>query len=239
MVADPEGNVYMYNKEGENLEGWTPRTVTGKLSVVPGHFRVRGKDFIYAVQENGVVNILNRRGEMVDGFPLKLDDKVSSPLFIDIGADIKHTKLTALTASGKLVSFGLDGKIVNQEQLYKPSAYTVFQLIPESSKRNYIILRQDFRRVAILNRKGEVLFEKDYLSDEKMKTQYYYFGSEKQVVAITDTVQDFTYLYDMAGNLINEMPLESGDEVGLMYSESSNSFKVYSVYNQKLSLGAF
>lgn len=176
---------------------------------------------------------------MVPGFPLSLGDKIHSPLFIEIGADIASTIFTAVTESGKIVQFTLEGTKIKEEQLYKPTAFTTFRLVPETSGINYVILRQDLRRVAVLNRKGEVQFEKDYLSTEKMDAQYYHFGSEKELIAITDAVQDFTYLYDMSGNLINEMPLESGYEIGLLYLENSNNYRIYSNYTQKFSLGVF
>lgn len=239
LISDNQGNIYMYDKEGKNLEGWTPRKMDFKLSSAPGHLRVRGKDFIYAVQENGVVKVMTRRGEMYPGFPLRLEDKIKSPLFIEIGANTAQTKLTTITENGLLVQFNLEGKVLSREQLYKPSAVTTFRLVPGTLNRGYVILRQDMRRVAVLGRKGEVMFEKDYLSSEEMKAQYYYYGAENIKIAITDPIQSFTYIYDITGNLISGQPIESDDEIGLLYYEGNNNFRLYSVYGRKFSLGSF
>lgn len=239
LVSDIRGNIYMYDKEGKNLEGWTPLSMDSRLSSAPGHLRVRGKDYIYAVQENGAVKILNRRGEMYPGFPLKLEDKIKSPLFIEIGANAAQTKFTTITENGLLVQFNLEGKVLSREQLYKPSAATTFRIVPGALNRGYVILRQDMRRVAVLGRKGEVMFEKDYLSSEEMKAQYYYYSAENIKIAITDPIQSFTYLYDIAGNLISGQPIESDDEIGLLYFEGNNNFRLYSVYGRKFSQGSF
>ena len=239
LVSDARGNIYMYDKEGKNLEGWTPRNMDARLSSAPGHLRVRGKDYIYGVQEDGSVKVLNRRGEMYPGFPLKLEDKITSPLFIEIGSNSAQTKLTTITENGLLVQFNLEGKVLSREQLYKPSAMTTFRLVPGALNRGYVILRQDMRRVAILGRKGEVMFEKDYLSSEEMKAQYYYYSAENIKIAITDPIQSFTYIYDIAGNLISGQPVESDDEIGLLYYEGNNDFRLYSVYGRKFSLGSF
>lgn len=239
LVSDNHGNIYMYDKEGKNLEGWTPRKMDVQLSSVPGHLRVRGKDFIYAVEENGVIKVMNRRGEMSPGFPVNLEDKVKSSLFIEIGASTAQTKFTTVTENGLLVQFNLEGKVLSREQLYKPSAATTFRLVPGALNRGFVILRQDMRRVAVLGRKGEVMFEKDYLSSEEMKAQYYHYSAENIKIAITDPVQSFSYIYDMAGNLISGQPIESDEEIGLIYYEGNNNFRLYSVYGRKFSLGSF
>lgn len=239
LISDTRGNLYMYDKEGKGLEGWTPRSMDFRLSSAPGHLRVRGKDYIYAVQENGSVKVMNRRGEMYSGFPLKLEDKIISPLFIEIGSNSAQTRFTAITENGLLVQFNLEGKVLSREQLYKPSAMTTFRLVPGALNRGYVILRQDMRRVAILGRKGEVMFEKDYLSSEEMKAQYYYYNAENIKIAITDPIQSFTYIYDIAGNLISGQPIESDDEIGLLYFEGNNNFRLYSVYGRKFSLASF
>lgn len=239
LTADGEGNIYIYNKQGVNLEGWQPRKMNHRLSIPPGHLRVRGKDFIYAVQENGVVKVMNRRGEMYPGFPLVFDDKIKGAVFFEIGANMSQTKFTTVTENGLLLQFNLEGKVLSKEQLYKPSAATTFRIVKGVLGKGFVILRQDMRRVAILDRKGSILFEKDYLSSAEVKAQYYYFGAESAIVAITDPAQSFTYIYDLSGNLINGQPMESDHEIGLLYYESTNSFRLYSTYNRKLSLETF
>lgn len=239
LVSDEAGNMYMYDKEGVNLEGWRPRQMEHPLASPPAHMRVRARDIIYAVEENGVVKAMTRKGEMYPGFPVSLEDKIGSPLFREIGSDFAKTKFTAVTINGMILQLNMKGEILKREQLYKPSANTTFKLIESSEGRSFLILRQDLRRVAILNRKGEVLFDKDYLSSEEMAVQYFHFGSENEFVVVTDAAQDFTYLYDMRGTLINEQPIESSHEIGLCYSESDAKYNLYNVFEQKLSIGTF
>ncbi|MDH5604904.1 MAG: hypothetical protein OEY51_13230, partial [Cyclobacteriaceae bacterium] len=78
LLSDIRGNLYMYDTKGVNLEGWQPNILNGKLAITPFHLRVRGKDCIVVVQENGHVNVLSRRGEMLKGFPLDLGPQLSS-----------------------------------------------------------------------------------------------------------------------------------------------------------------
>lgn len=239
LASDNAGNIYMYNKNGENLEGWNPRQMEYSLAVPPEHLRVRARDIIYTIEDNGFVKAMNRKGELYPGFPVSVDEKVRSPLFFEIGSNFNQTKFTVVSASGMISKFNMEGEVLNTEQLYKPSANTSFRLLSSASGRSFFILRQDLRRVALLTKDGETLFEKDYLSPEEMKVQYFFFGTEKEFVAVTDTVQDFSYLYDLSGKLINDQPIESNNEIGLYYSESESKYYVYSAYERKLSISIF
>lgn len=239
LIADENGHIYMYNKDMENLEGWGPRKLSHKLSSPPSHIRVRSKDCIIAVQENGLVNVLNRRGQMYKGFPLDLKAKVSSPVFIDIGTNFKNTVFTTVTNDGLLVNFDLEGKVKKREQLYRPGTETTFKMVIDATGRTFVISRMGSRRIAILNRKGELLFEKDYLTEEEMPIQYYNLISGNEIFAITDKVQEFTYLYDKNGSLVNARPLESSHEIALLYFDSGNKYHVYTTYGKKFSIQSF
>lgn len=239
IASDSAGNIYMYNKNGENLEGWNPRSMEYSLAVPPDHLRVRARDIIYTIEGNGLVKAWTRRGELYPGFPVSVEGKVNSPLFFEIGSNFSQTKFTIVSASGMVSKYNMEGESVNTEQLYKPSANTSFRLLSSSSRRSFFILRQDLRRVALLTKNGETLFEKDYLSPEEMMVQYFFFGTEKEFVAVTDTVQDFSYLYDLSGKLINDQPIESNNEIELYYSERESKYYVYSAYERKLSISIF
>ncbi len=241
LVTDETGNLYMFNKEQENLKGWTPRLLGGPLAADPFHLRVRGKDMIIAAQADGKIYVLNRQGEVYPGFPLDLKDKLNSPLFVEESNTFENTILTTITENGEITAFNLRGNIVRKEQLYRPSTQTFFRLCIDALANNYIIARQDLSKISILNRNGTLIFEKNYispgaLSQDKLKIQYYNFGAGNEVYAITDKIQEFTYLYDGKGQLYNNRPFESGFEIGLIYSEADNSFRIYRTYAKEFSI---
>src|SRR5690606_12637306 len=154
LVADVTGDLYKYNEEGENLEGWQPRTMEQSIAFPPAQISVRARDIIYSPEAKGVVKAMTRKREMYPGFPISLEDKNNSPLFVEIGSDFNKTKFTAVTINGMILQLNMKGEILNREQLYKPSANTTFKLIESSEGKSFVILRQDLRRVAVLNRSG-------------------------------------------------------------------------------------
>ena len=236
LVAAEPGDIYMFDTEGNNLEGWNPRVLDGGLSAAPGHIRVRGKDFIYAFQQKGVIQLMNRRGVQYPGFPLNLKDSLLGPVVIRPGSDFKNTVFTTITKGGELVSFNLNGRITYQEQLYKPEADTRFFLVPDQEGESYLIARQSQHNLSLLNAEGEPLFEKDYLGAEKVVIQYFSFGPDKEVIAVTDPVEAFTYLYDIKGKLLNMEPLNSCCPIQLLYKEGDGSYELIRSYGNKVSL---
>ncbi|MGB3183058.1 MAG: hypothetical protein WBB45_16820 [Cyclobacteriaceae bacterium] len=232
MIGATNGDIYLYDKEGNILEGWGPRKTGQRLSQAPDHLRVRGKDVMYAIRQDGVVHVMNRRGESFPGFPLDLQGKIETPVFIEIGASVADTYMTTITREGTRITFNLKGEITNRSQLYRPSPSTRFHLVPDALKRTYVIARQDGNRLSILDKKGSLIFEKDYVTSPQLEVQYFYFGSSNEIFAITDREQEFTYLYDRAGSLINYQPLESSRPVDIMYYEAEGRYDVYATYDK-------
>jgi hypothetical protein len=239
IASDESGHVYMFDKQGKLLDGWNPKILQDQLLLAPQHIRVRGKDCIIAVQENGVIHVMNRRGNPYPGFPFDLGGSTAGPLFIDQGTNFENTSFTAITTQGQIFKFDLHGKVQEKRQLVKPSVDTRYQLCIEPLNRHYIIKRQNANRLGVLNRKGDVVFEKDYLSTADLRLQYYLLGNDHSIYAVSDPVQQFTYFYNQDGILVNSSPIESTGEIALLYFENQRQHNIYSVYDNMYALQSF
>ena len=239
LIADERGSLYMFNKEQVNLDGWNPNKLGGELAFPATHIRVRSKDCMIAVEKNGKVHIMNRRGHTYDGFPVQLNADINSRFFIDLGSDFGKTIFTTIDENGMIVKFNLNGATVKTKQLYKPTKETKFRLSEDALNKTYIFVRQDYNRLSMLNREGDILIEKDYITSDDLKVQYYYFGSENEIFAVTDRLQEFTYIYTSSGELINYQPIESGFEVGLLYSDLNDQYKIYNNFENRFTILSF
>ncbi len=239
IISDQRGKLYLFDKQGKVLEGWNGLDMKGSLVQEPFHIRVRGRDCILAVGNEGMIHMLNRHGEEYPGFPYKFSSPLNGPVFVQPGPDFSRTLINVVTADGELIRLNLEGKIIDSKQLYKQGNSSYFQLIPSTSNDNYIISRQDYNKVSLLTRDGDPLFDKELLFSGRLKVQYYNFGVNSDIFALTDEQQEFTYLYDREGNLINNQPLESAYEVAILYSEANNRYKVYSCYGNEFRISMF
>ena len=244
LVSDADGGLWMFNTDRENLEGWNPNGIGSTPATAPFHARVRDKDCLVVVGQDGTVYVKNRRGEDYPGFPLRLNRDCHSPVFAMPASTMEETTLTTVTDGGELITFNLVGNITQRVQLYRPSADARFTLCEDALGKTFVLVRQDRESLGVLDRKGVLLFEKDFfspsaLASNRLQAQYYDFGAGTEIYSITDQIQEFTYLFDGQGKLINGRPVESDYAIGLLYSEDQQTFRLYRNFENEFAILSF
>jgi len=239
LVGDSGGRIFLFDQYGEVLEGWDPKELGGPFSSAPFHLRAGGRDCMIAIEENGTFNSMTRRGDFYNGFPVKFENSIPGPVFVQRGTDFSRTLIHLALSNGEINKCNLDGKVVEKIQLYRPGKESYFGIVTDVLNNTYVVCRQDFNYISIMRPDGEVIFEKELLFSDHLKVQFYNFSAGIEIYAFTDSQQAFTYLYDGSGNLINQQPIESGFEIGLIYSEVNNNFHMYSCYGNQFSVSTF
>jgi hypothetical protein len=239
LIAKENGDIFLTSKFGDVLGDWNPLKMQDKIAAMPEHIRIRSKDFMVVLQENGSVKVMSRNGEMKPNFPININDRLSDNLFFEIGNSFETSYLVTLTNGGALVKVSFTGQVKEKEQLYMPNKETLFKIVKNASKRGYLLARQDLSRVSLLKPSGEMMFEKDYISQDEMEIQYYELTPNKEIIAITDKKQAFTYLYTNEGKLINQQPIESIGLIAMIYYNKTNEVHVYKCHENKFSILKF
>ena len=75
------------------LKDGSPKNIGESLFAPPRHYRIRGKDYIIAIRDDGNVYLMNRRGEVLKNFPLNLNARPSG---IIIWKRVPHGKIPHL-----------------------------------------------------------------------------------------------------------------------------------------------
>jgi hypothetical protein len=236
LVSDLRGNLYLCNKQGKLLDGWNPLSLGYRLNSPATHIRIRGKDYIIVSQSNGVIQILNRKGMPYAGFPLALNARLHNALFIEAGIEPDETTFTTITDNGEIISFNLLGKILSKRQFYRPSRETVFKLCIEANQKDWLIWRKDGKRVSFLDKQGNLLFEKEYNLSEQPIIQYYDFGADFSVIAVTYPTEQQTYLYDDTGKPIGEGTIKNNQPLAILYVENFDKLLIYRASKQEAGL---
>ncbi len=239
MAVSTLGDIYLYDKEGNNLDGWKPKPMGERLAIPGFHIRVKGGDCMVALQQNGVLNVMNRRGELYPGFPIDLKTQVNKGLFVDIGNDFNSTSLVLVSEEGEVIEVNLKGKIMKREQMYKPTKESKFWLVKDALKKTYVIARQEYNKLSILNRNGEIIMEKNIISSGNLQVQYYNFSSDNQITVILDPDQEFAYIYGKDNKQITFEPLESSHKIGLLYSSRKKEYLLYRCFKNNFAVETF
>ncbi|HEX5169136.1 MAG TPA: hypothetical protein VFW11_08165, partial [Cyclobacteriaceae bacterium] len=234
LITDKSGKLWMYDKEGNNLEGWKPRNVEGELFCAPRHHRIRSKDYLLAIRKDGKAYLMNRRGESIKGFPTNLDARPSGNYFLESGSSSSQTYFVVVSSDGFRIKFNLDGKIYSRETLLKSSLDARFSMIEEVSGKSYCIVRQEPRSLAVINDEGKEVINNEYIGMNNINVQYYDFGAGNVYYLITDLTQDLIYVYERQGNLIASPPFE-GDFAQLAMT-NSDKLLLYLTYQKSLHL---
>jgi len=232
LVTSKNGKLWMYDKEGNNLDGWKPKSVEESLFAAPQHHRIRGKDYILAVRDDGVAYMINRRGENLKKFPLTLDARPVGDYYLENGNTPGTTYFVVASRDGFRIKFDLEGKIQSRETLIKTQIDARFSLIKEKNDKSYLIARQEPKQLTLFNEGLKEILVSETVGNSNADIQYYNFGSGKIFITITDQSQDLTFVYDEKGTLLTTLPIESAQVI--VRSASNERPVLYSILEKTL-----
>lgn len=236
LVAGRSGKLWMFDKSGTNLEGWTPTDVGESLFAAPRHYRIRGKDYIVSIRDDGNAYLMNRRGEVLKNFPVNLNARPSGEYFLERGNSLQSTYFVVISRDGFRIKFTMDGKIHSRETLLKNTVDSRFSLVNEKDHKSYLILRQEPKQLTLFDDNLKQIVVSDFMGNNNAAIQYLDFGAGKIYIAITDTSQDLSFIYDGQGNLITKLPVESS-AIAVRPLES-DKVRLFSIIEKALSIEA-
>lgn len=219
ITADKTGVLNMINKEGQLLDGWKSLSTGGELLASPRHYRIAAKDYIAVVQSSGKFILFNRRGELLKGFPVDIKGRVRDEYYLEIDKGRGKTAFIFVTIDGQKVRIDLSGNELSRETLVKPVFETRFRLITEVSEKSYVIVRQDNKSLALLDKSGNEILSNDFIGMDKTEIKFYDFGSGNIYYTILDEDQDLGYVYNTDGKLMTTQPLDC-ENLKLYWSKS-------------------
>ena len=238
-LSDDSGNTYLTDKDLNVLEGWNPKSFL-RTSLQPlQHQRLGRRDIMISVQQNGIINVTNRRGADMIGFPFDTKKTLDDHYFLRASNGLDNSSITLISKDGELIELTLEGDVIQRNQLLKTSSETSFQLIPDRNNRSFLIIRRAGNNFDILDDTGNLLFSKDYFTEGEIRIQYYEFGAGRDLLVFTDTFSETLYIYDKSGNLLTGNPLNSAHEVSILYSSVKREFQVFTTSSSNLELFTF
>lgn len=235
FVATEFGSLFLFDKTGKALEGWAPKYTSGALATTPAHHRIRRVgDFMVAVTSTGELYLANRKGLLRSGNPIQLGEGVATDYAVIESNQAAGTQLVTINQEGEVVKVNFNGEVTYRNQLMRPDQDTRFHLVHDQSQDNYLFVLHEYNKVSILDADEQPLFEKDVFSDD-VEFQFFSFGGDKNIFVVIDKVQEFIYLYNLQGQLLNTRPISGYEKIDISYSGSNNEYSILVIHGNRLS----
>ncbi|MFC5408204.1 hypothetical protein ACFPMF_02705 [Larkinella bovis] len=232
LVLHRNGSVFGYDRAQKKFVRQFAVNFPEGSGVSAFHAPVRNQSLsVLSVQKEGKVFLWNENGGFSPGFPLDLKTELTGPAWLEA---TNPATLTTLTKQGELLHIGADGQLVDRNQLYRPIRRGSFRLLPEANQNGYLLLRTTDTEAAILDRKGNPLFEVRGLRPGQTLIRYHVLGAGVNLISVKSG--NFTTLYNLAGKPVGDRPIPGSYPVGLQFSPTRNKLFIYSSDNKAVQI---
>jgi hypothetical protein len=233
FLASPSGEIYLLDREGKPLDGWNPKVISDPIVSNPTHFRVPGLgDRMFVIDRRGHWHLFNRRGEYEPGAPFKLADEILTQYAIREGTSAKETRIVTVSPNGEVVMANFRGEITERTQLPRPDRESSFHLVKDPNNEKYVLIVQEFNQLSVMDESYQTLFSQR-IDAEDLAFQYFHFGSSYEILVVIDRLQEFIYLYDLAGKMLLERPLPGTLPISITLPPGKNEYAVFSIHGRQ------
>src|SRR5690606_19394669 len=97
----------------------------------------------------------------------------------------------------------------------------------------HLFVLHEYNKISVLNAESERLFEKGIFSED-LSFQFFSFGGGKNIFVVIDKVQEFIYLYNLQGQLLNTRPINGHQNLEVKYSGSKNEYSILAIHEDRL-----
>lgn len=237
LTKDRRGNITLFDKEVNALEGWNPNEMGGELLQTPFHTRVRGRDAFVVVERTGEVSLLNRRGEFYPGFPQSFDLRFKGDVSLVKGPNFAGTSIAMIGQEGLLLEMNLEGKVLQEKQLFRPTTRSVYSMVNDVLETGFRILRNDQNKIAFYDMSGQEVFEISFDNSGSLEAEYYNFRNGKEIYALRDTERNQLYLFNNKGEQICPV-IPASQRIGILYYQNLSEYEVFVNFANQLNIYA-
>ena len=231
FIATENGNLWLLDKMGKDLENWNPLPLGEPAKETPFHARVPGEgDFMVVLGISGKLHFFSRKGESRSGSSLQLPDGIASPL---IFKKTGTPTLQAVTTGGEILDISFSGEIIKKTQAQKSNRDDKFRSLSDQKGNSSLIVLEQFNKTQLYDIQQRLLMTLPY-AGSKAWLGYFDFGTSRRIIAVTDLEQGLGYLYNLEGNLLISSPLQSNGEIQLSHLPSQGQYLIRTRYGKTL-----
>jgi len=237
FAGDDSGNIYALDTQGKLLDGWKPKKIDYSLVGKPAHVRIEDKDYIVALSRKGKLHVFNRKGQLITGFPIKLEHATTSPFFIEKSSSNNNSYISILSEKGELVKVDFSGKIAKRAQLFRLSPESKFSLYPDNRIKSYTIVRKDKDRLDFLDMSLSPLFTQTNFPLDSYDIKYIHsVAANISYWLVNDLTNHRSIVFTQNGKFLGEGWIKSFEKPTAVYLEKYNEGSLIKVNKKSIEI---
>jgi hypothetical protein len=206
LVTTNTNSLLLFDTNGRRYPGW-PHRLEAPLAGPPALLTVGGRDVVVAALRNGYVYAFDQAGSRYPGFPVSAGARLAGPLLTTAGPTLARSLLRVVNQHGELLTITLSGDISTRRRVATWSRTASFRLVPEASGRagSFVVVRQDGGQLDVyapLATGPAPLLSRQLLTSGEKPVQWFDYGPDHQVLALTEPLPGLVSLFDGQGRAL-------------------------------------
>lgn len=205
FVPCENGKVYLYDKNGQLVRGWTFNRTDHWVNQPVKHFRADNRDFI-VFKDKSRVYIQDRRGRTRVKPKVSFTPSVNSEIFLDRSTKVGRERFVTTDENGVVKFIHVDGTVREQKLISCTPEHTyVFDDVDGDGKGDHLFMDQG--NLVVFRNDGTKIFEKLFKTDSLSGPALYTFGPKNIKIGITDIQNERIYLFNIDGTQYEGFPV--------------------------------
>lgn len=235
FICGTDRLVYLYDKSGNTVKGWTQFKTNGVVRSGIEFFRVSGKDYLVVNDEQNMY-ILDRRGNE----RVKVKEQISKATRSNVRLTNEASPRLILSSTDgtiKLVSFNGDVESISLGEFTEDHIFDLFD-IDADGLGEYIYM--DEGKIHAFDNNRSRMFVESTGSDNVYGPYGLVFGSNDKKIGYVDAGGGHIYLIDARGKTLKGFPLAGSTPFSVGQLTGSGSFNLITggrdsfIYNYEL-----
>ena len=219
-VPSEDKKLYMYNIEGNLVDGWEFQGSEYPLSVAPQHIRNGRKDYI-VLHDKYKIYILDRKGESRVQPKINFSASKQNKFWHVFSEDESDASITTTNNKGVVYHTYLNGDVDTVFfHLFGQDHFFMYRDLDGDGKEDYIFLDGNMLEVFDHSRKPMMQYKFDHKITEE--PTYYVFSSGNYKLGILDKEASLIYLINSGGQLHPGFPLMGTSSFSITYLEDAS-----------------
>ncbi|MDX9903325.1 MAG: hypothetical protein RB288_04535, partial [Bacteroidales bacterium] len=237
-IAGEDRKIYIYDRAGSPVRGWNLFTTRGRVTDPVRFFRVRGKDYLIAADDQDVY-VLDRTGNIRVAHQEPLRKAAGSAIRLAGGDD---NALIFTAADGTVIRLSFDGT-VNRQSAGTVSAKHSADFTDLNGDGTAEIIILDGGSLRITGSDGTTVSSNDIGSGNLKGPAIFTTGSSERRIGVYDAAGEMIHLFGKTGSSVSGFPMRAGEHynIGRVVNKSTWSLLVTDsdtyLYNYELGTG--